>query len=48
MQQLQMLREVTVGKGEDAVVTLAVCLLDTRSWIFLLPVTTGLRTQVEP
>lgn len=46
MQQLKMLREVIRGMGEDAILTLAVCLLDTKSQTFLLPVITGLRTQI--
>lgn len=45
MQHVQLLREVTVGEG-DAITTLAVCLLDTELWTFLLPALTGLRTQI--
>lgn len=46
MQHVQMLREVIVGTAEDAIMTLAVCLLDTKSRMFLLPAVTGLRTQI--
>lgn len=46
MQQLKMLREVVLDMGEDAILTLVVCLLDTKSQTFLLPVLTGQRTQI--
>lgn len=46
MQQFEMLREVVMDMGEDAILTLAVCLLDTKSQTFILPVLTGLRTQI--
>lgn len=46
MQQFEMLREVVMDMGEDAILTLAVCLLDTKSQTFILPVLTGLRTQL--
>lgn len=46
MQQLKMLREQVMDMREDAILTLAVCLLDTKSQTFLIPVLTGPRAQI--